>query len=153
MLESKIGNRVLMSPHSIEWIESKGEGAKLVQRWISPFEILQRINPKMYCLRMDDRYPGFPIFNYDHLKPYKEPTTEFGPRLTLPDTRTRKPATEEYKVEKIVGKRFDKGRKQNLWLVRQKNYGTQHDSWQTRKDLNSAPEMVRVFEKVQKGRK
>jgi arginyl-tRNA--protein-N-Asp/Glu arginylyltransferase len=97
----------------MEWIESKGEGAKLVQRWIGPFEILQHINLKTYRLRLDDCYLGFPIFNYN-LMPYKEPSAEFGPRLTLADTRTRKPATEEYKVEKIIGKCFDKSKKQNL---------------------------------------
>jgi hypothetical protein len=151
--EFKAGDQVLINPHSMEWIESKGEGAKLVQRWIGPFEVLQRINPKTYRVRLDDRYLGFPVFNYDHLKPYKGATKEFGPRLTLPDTRTRKPASEEYEVEKIIGKRFEKSKKQNLWLVRWKNYGAQHDSWQTHKDLRNAPEMMRAFEKVQRARK
>jgi hypothetical protein len=44
----RVGSKVLINPHSLEWLESKGEGAKLVQRWIGPFEVLQRINPKMY---------------------------------------------------------------------------------------------------------
>jgi hypothetical protein len=66
----KVGSEVLVNPHSLEWLESKGEGAKLVQRWIGPFEVLQQINPKTYRLRLDDRYPGFPVFSYDHLKPY-----------------------------------------------------------------------------------
>jgi hypothetical protein len=102
----------------LEWLESKGEGAKLVQRWIGPFEVLPKINPKTYRLRLDDRYPGFPVFNYDHLKPYVEPVGENAePRLRLPDTRTKAPATEEYEVEKVVGKRYDKSRRQNLWLV------------------------------------
>jgi hypothetical protein len=70
--EFKVGSRMLVNPHSLEWRESKGEGAKLVQRWIGPFEVLQKINPKTYRLRLDDRYPGFPVFNYDHLKPYTE---------------------------------------------------------------------------------
>ncbi|KAI4294359.1 hypothetical protein K525DRAFT_144749, partial [Schizophyllum commune Loenen D] len=32
----------------------------------------QRINPNVYRLRMDDRYPGLPIINFEHLKPYHE---------------------------------------------------------------------------------
>lgn len=150
----KVGSRVLVNPHSLEWLESKGEGAKLVQRWIGPFEVLQRINPKTYRLRLDDRYPGFPIFNYDHLKPYTEPTEDSeSPRLQLADTRSGTPAAEEYEVEKIVGKQYDKSRRQNLWLVRWKNYGPQHDSWQTKKDLRNAPEMLRAFERTQKAKK
>jgi hypothetical protein len=46
--EFGIGSKVLISPHSLEWIESKGEGAKLVQRWIGPFEVLQKLNPRTY---------------------------------------------------------------------------------------------------------
>jgi hypothetical protein len=141
--EFRVGSKVLINPHSLEWLESKGEEAKLVQHWIGPFEVLQKINPKTYRLRLDDRYPGFPVFNYDHLKPYKEPTDdEKGARLRLPDTRDKKPATEEYEVERVVGKHYDKSRWQNLWLVRWKNYGPQHDSWQTKKDLRNAPEVL-----------
>jgi hypothetical protein len=152
--EFKVGAKVLINPHSLEWLESKGEGAKLVQRWIGPFEVLQKINPKTYRLRLDDRYPGFPVFNYDHLKPYTEPEGEDADtRLRLPETRTKSPASEEYEVEKVVGKRYDKSRRQNMWLVRWKNYGPQHDSWQMKKDLRNAPEMLRAFERVQKARR
>lgn len=38
----EVGDLVLVNPHSLEWIKSRGEGAKLVQRWIGPFEIQQR---------------------------------------------------------------------------------------------------------------
>jgi hypothetical protein len=152
--EFRVGSKVLINPHSLEWLESKGEGAKLVQRWIGPFEVLQKLNPKTYRLRLDHRYPGFPVFNYDHLKPYKEPIEDAeSSRLRLPDTRDNTPATEEYEVEKVVGKRYDKSRRQNMWLVRWKNYGPQHDSWQTKKDLRNAPEMVRAFKRVQKARR
>jgi hypothetical protein len=96
-----VGSKVLINPHSLEWLESKGEGAKLVQHWIGPFEVLQKINPKTYWLQLDDRYPGFPVFNYHHLKPYTEPVEDVvGSRLRLLKTRDKNPASEEYKVEK-----------------------------------------------------
>jgi hypothetical protein len=76
-----------------------------------------------------------------------------GARLQLADIRDGTPAAEEYEVEKIMGKCYDKSRWQNMWLVRWKNYGPQHDSWQTKKDLRNAPEMLRAFERVQKARK
>ncbi|KAF7365343.1 Retrovirus-related Pol polyprotein from transposon opus [Mycena venus] len=129
--EFKVGARVLVNPHSLEWVESKGEGAKLVQRWIGPFEVLQKINPRTYRLRLDDRYPGLPVFNLDHLKPYKESPAEFGGRSALPDSRNDRTESEEWEVEKIVGKRYDKRKKQDVWLVRWKGYRPQFDSWQT----------------------
>jgi hypothetical protein len=145
--EFKVGSKVLINPHSLEWIESKGEGAKLVQRWIGPFEVLQRINPRTYRLHLNNKYPGFPIFNLDHLKLYKETLNEFGKRLVMLDTREHRLDAEEYEVEKIVGKKYNKRRKQYTWLVRWKNYGPQFDTWQTRKDLRNAPEMLRAFAK------
>jgi hypothetical protein len=144
--EFGIGSKVLISPHSLEWIESKGEGAKLVQRWIGPFEVLQRLNPRTYRVRLDDKYPGFPVFNLDHLKPYVDSPERLGIRSKMPETRDRV-ATEEYEVEKIIAKKYDKRRKTHLWLVRWKSYGPQHDTWQTTKDLRNAPEMMRAFSK------
>jgi hypothetical protein len=145
--EFKIGSKVLINPHSLEWVESKGEGAKLVQRWIGPFEVLQKINPRTYRL-MNDKYSGFPVFNLDHIKPYKESPPEFGDRATMPDTRKHKLDTEEYEVERIVGDRYDKRRKTRMWLVRWKNFGPQFDTWQTHKDLRNAPEMLRDYLKA-----
>lgn len=145
--EFKIGSKVLINPHSLEWLESKGEGSKLVQRWIGPFEVIQRINPRTYRVRLEDKYPGFPVFNLDHLKPYKESSPELGPRTTMPDTREHKLESEEYEVEKVVGDRYDKRRRTKMYLVRWKNYGPQFDTWQTHKDLRNAPEMLREYAK------
>lgn len=49
-LQFNEGDKVLVNPHSLEWIESKGEGAKLSTRWIGPFEVMQKINPNVYQL-------------------------------------------------------------------------------------------------------
>ena len=68
--EFQPGDLVLVNLHELEWSESKGEGAKLIQCWIGPFEVTEHINPKMYRLRMDDHYLGTPIFNLDHLRKY-----------------------------------------------------------------------------------
>jgi hypothetical protein len=144
----KVGDKVLINPHTLDWKESKGDGSSLSRRWIGPFEILQKINPKTYRVRLDDRYPGFPLFNYDHLKPYHESPEELGTQTTLPELRTQKAATEEYEVEHILGKKYNKSRKTHMWLVRWKNYGLQHDSWQTKKDLRNAPEALWDFKKA-----
>jgi len=44
----KQGDRVLVNPHLLDWVDSKGTGTKLKQRWIGPFEIQQKINPKVF---------------------------------------------------------------------------------------------------------
>lgn len=103
LVEFDEGSLVLVNPHLLKWLESKGEGKKLVQRWIGPFEVMEQINPKVYRLRMGDNYPGSPVFNVDHLKKYSSSPKEFRDRITLPSMRLRKPAKEEYKVDSLVG--------------------------------------------------
>ena len=139
------GDRVLVNPHALEWLESKGEGKKLTQRWIGPFEILQRINPNVYRLRMSNLYPGLPIFNYQHLKKYVEAPPEYGERTTLPETRTSKPAEEEYKVEKIIAERRTK--KGVGYLVRWQGYSPLYDTWESKRALRNAPEVVSLWQK------
>jgi hypothetical protein len=112
-----MGMLVLVNPHSLEWSESTGEGAKLVQQWIGPFEVIQKINPKVYCLKMDSKYPGLPIFNFKHLKIYQPSPAECGTRAKLPETCMGKPAKQEFEVEKIVGHRFNKHAKKQEFLI------------------------------------
>lgn len=104
----KKGDKVLVNPHALEWVESKGEGRKLTQRWISPFDVMQRINLNVYRLRMSNLYPGLPVFNYQHLKKYEPSPVEYGDRDVLPETRMKQTEQEEYEVEKIIAERCTK---------------------------------------------
>lgn len=142
----KAGSRVLVNPHSLEWVESKRKGVKLVQRWIGPFEILQRINPNTYRLRMPDNYPGFPVFNISHLKPYVESEQNLGERNSFEDIDIRKKAREEYDVERIVGHRRRRGTLE--FRVRWEGYGPLHDTWQTARDLRNAPRLLGEYKRL-----
>ena len=134
---------MLVNPHSLEWVKSKGEGAKLKQRWIGPFEITQVINPNVYRLKMSNKYPGLPIFNFSHLRKYTPSPEEFGERPTLPETRTQVPEQAEYEVEKIVGHRCSG--KMIQYLVRWAGYSPQFDTWEPRTSLTNAPIVLEVF--------
>ena len=95
----------MVNPHSLEWIKSKGEHAKLVQQAIGPFPIQERVNSKVYRLDMSDKYPSTNVFNVKHLHRYRQSPSRFGERTVLPETQAHKPASEEYQVERIVGHR------------------------------------------------
>ena len=140
-----LGSKVLVNPHSLEWIESKGEGAKLAPRWIGPFEITECVNPKVYRLRLPDKYPGSPIFNIEHLKAYQEPTEEG--RTTLPDSPLRKEESREYEVESILGHKRVGKTKALKYLVRWTGYGPQFDEWLTARDLRNASDVLREYQK------
>jgi len=143
-LDLKEGDRVLVNPHSLEWSEVKGEGAKLTTQWIGPFEILQKINPNVYHLRMGDNYLGSPVINVQHLKKYEKDTTH-PDRALLPDSFLWKPESKEFEVEKIVGhKRV--GKKVTLrYLVRWANYRPQFDTWATATDLKNSPLLLKEY--------
>jgi len=78
---------MLVNPHTLDWVDSKGMGMKLKQRWIGPFEVSQIINPKVFRFRMTDKYPGFPVFNIEHLKKYQESTPEMGECTVMQESR------------------------------------------------------------------
>ena len=139
----KQGDRVLVNPHSLDWVDAKGAGAKLKQRWIGPFEILQKINPKVFRLRMSDKYPGFPVFNIEHLKKYEESSPDKGERTMMPESRRMRLESPEYEVESIVGHR--RSGRALQYLVRWVGYGPQYDTWEPAQGLRNAATLVRKY--------
>jgi hypothetical protein len=97
------GDYVLVNPHSLELVDVQGTGKKLVQRTIGPFEVMEKINPVVYRLRLPDTYKMHPVFNLEHLRKYHVSDPKFGERSKLPDTRDYLKATEEFVVEAIIG--------------------------------------------------
>ena len=65
-----VGDEVLINPHTLELIEAKGKGRKLVQRKIGPFEITEVISPTAFQLRLPDTYPMHNVVNLQHLTKY-----------------------------------------------------------------------------------
>lgn len=145
MLEFKSGDLVLVSPHSLEWKESKGEFAKLAPRYIGPFEVMERMGENTYQLRMDDRYPGSHIVNIEHLRKYEASPEDLGERTKLPETRKEKDPAEEYEVEKIVAHRYNRATGAVEFLLRWHGYSPLYDSWATLRDLANAPNILREY--------
>ncbi len=133
---------VLVNPDSLDWKESWGKGTKLIQRWIGHFEVLEKINPKIYQLWMSDKYPRNPVFNIEHLKPYQSSPIEFGMHNILLETRTGE-NSKEFEIKEIV-RHHQKGRRLEL-LVHWLEYGPQFDSWASLANLKNAPEMVQNY--------
>ena len=93
---------------------------------------------------MGDNYPGSPVINIQHLKKYETDTT-YPDRILLPNSFSRKPESDEFEVEKIVGhKRV--GKKATLrYLIRWANYGPQFDTWATATDLKNSPLLLKEY--------
>jgi len=140
----EVGDEVLINPHALELIETKGKGRKLVQRKIGPFEITEVISPTAYRLRLPDTYPMHNVVNIQHLTKYYRSPDKLRPRIANP--RDLLKSTEEYEVEKIVGEKRHKGK--NYYRVRWKGYGAESDTWQSTRDLRNAPELLKEWRNI-----
>jgi hypothetical protein len=107
------------------------------------YHSIQKINPKVYRLRMSDQYPGLPVFNIEHLKLYQESDEKWGERTLMRESRRIKPATEEYSVEAIIGHR--RKRRGMEWLIRWEGYGPQFDTWEPTTSLKNAPLVLNEY--------
>jgi hypothetical protein len=131
----------------LKLIDVKGTGKKLVQKTIGPFEVMEKINPLVYRLRLPNNYPMHPIFNLAHLKKYRVSDPRFGERTMLPSTRDLLSASEEYEVEAILGHRLTKRKDGNrrMYLIRWRGFEPSEDSWVSDYSLRNAPEIRREY--------
>lgn len=134
---------MLVNPHSLEWIESKGKGVKLVDRWIGPFEVTEVVSPTVYHLRLGEQYPGGPTFNIEHLKLYKESPKNFGKRVEQPESDLRHNVDDEIEVEAIVAhKPAGRGFR---YLIKWKGLPTEENSWRTAKGLRNTHKILQDY--------
>ncbi|HEX9613546.1 MAG TPA: reverse transcriptase domain-containing protein [Candidatus Bathyarchaeia archaeon] len=136
-----LGDEVLINPHALELIETKGKGRKLIQRKIGPFEITEVVSPTAFRLRLPDSYPMHNVVNIRHLTKYHRSPDKQRPTLTNP--RDLLKSSEEYEVEKIVGEKRSKGK--SFYKVRWKGYDAENDTWQSARDLRNAPELLKEW--------
>lgn len=137
----RVGDEVLINPHSLELVDVKGKSRKLVQRFIGPFEITEVRGPKSYRIRLPDTYPMHNVVSLEHMRKYNGSQDSSRPILANPRDSLR--SSLEWEVDKIVGEKRSKGKL--LYQVRWKGYGAEDDTWQTARDLRNAPEIIREW--------
>ena len=155
--EFEEGDLVVINPHSLELLRSeKGRGKKLLMKYDGPFEIIRKLSPITYQLRMPISYGIHPIINIAHLESYKQSPKEFGSRPSRRLQRADFEEEPEDEVEAILGERFrkiGKGRRIKEYHVRFKDQGPENDEWLPTKNLKNAPEILADWNKGQSKRK
>lgn len=127
---------MLINPHSLNLLKTvKGRGKKLLMRYDGPFEIIQKISPLAYRLRMPASYGMHPVINISHLEKYHK-------EKDSPDDRKMKNLNRkdfrdlpEFEVDEIIDEKMDKRsrkRSQRLFRVRFTGYGPEFDEWFTK---------------------
>jgi hypothetical protein len=140
------GSLVLVNPHTLEWQESKGAGVKLRQRWIGPFKVISRVSANTYRIKLPKKFPGSNVINLEHLSAYHSSPAEFGRRPTLPDTRQFLHEGETPDIEDVVGHRYDRRRRQIVYLVTFRGYSSLADKWLSERDLRDVQDLLRAYQ-------
>jgi hypothetical protein len=127
-------------------VEVEGTGCKLVQKTIGSFEVMEKINPLVYRLRLPDTYPMHPVFNLEHLHQYHWSPKLFGKQNIMPSTHEFL-ASDEYEVKAILGHRVSSKKDGNcrMYLVRWKGDDPTDDTWISEYDLRNTPELKQEY--------
>lgn len=159
------GDKVFINPHTLRILrkekgvedissaqESRMLGKKFLMRYDRPFEILSKISPVAYQIRLPMSYKMHPVINIEHLEPYSESPPEFGNRPRKRLNREDFEALPEVEVEKIVDESYrylktkDKRRRRYpIYRVHFVGYPPEEDDWKTEGELRNAPEILREW--------
>ena len=135
---------VLINPHSLSLLKSeKGQGKKFLMKYDGPFEVIKKINPVSYCLRMRASYGIHPALNIAHLEKYQTSPPEFGVRPQKSLNHEDFDELPEYEVDKIVAKRWKKGENEKRilqYLTCFKGYLEEFNEWLMGNQLKNALE-------------
>jgi hypothetical protein len=140
--EFEEGDLVVLNPHSLNLLKNeKGRGKKLLMKYDGPFEIIRKLSPVTYQLRLPVSYGIHPILNIAHLEAYQQSPPNFGSRPTKALNRDDFDVTPEVDIEYIIADRWRKirGRKIQQFKVRWKGFGPEDDEWLSKRQLRNAP--------------
>ena len=114
-------------------------------KYNGPFEIIQKLSPVSYRLRMPGSYGIHPILNIAHLEKYQSSPAEFGERPTKSLNREDFNELPEFEVERIITERRKKGRNGKRiiqFLTWFKGYSADSDEWLSPNQLRNAPDIL-----------
>lgn len=150
--EFEEGDLVLINPHSMDLTRDiSGKGKKLLPRYDGPFEIIQKLSPVTYRLRIPASYKIHPVISIAHLVLYRSSPEEFGPRETKSMNRADFADLPEFEVNEIINERIrSDGRKRyKEYLVRFEGFGSEADEWLNERQLTNAPDAIRIWKMKQ----
>ena len=152
-LELKVrkGDRVFLRLHdgySIPGVSNR----KLSQQRVGPFKVLEKVGHHAYRLELPPVMRIHPVVSIAQLEPvpdgsdpYHRPFNPEPPAVT--DTEPEKPG-KPYELERLLEKKTMYGKPH--YLVKWKDYGSEHNAWYSIDDLPNATDLIQDYEERHK---
>ena len=140
----KIGTKVYVDSTGINLdIYSERPSKKLNPLYCGPFEILDRVGPVSYLLKLPASHPNLhPIFHISKLRSISDSEFRGLRRTKLPTI-----PDQEYEVERILDNRFVRQKEQ--FLVKWKHYPETDSTWEPADNLRNSKATVNAFRRQQ----
>lgn len=155
--EFEVGDKVVLNVDSLELLRAvKGRGRKLLMKYEGPFEIIRKLSPVSYQVRLPASYGMHPILNIAHLEKYEESPREFGDRPKKSLEREDFDLLEEFEVDRIIDESTKKGRNGKrvpIFKTRFVGYDPDDTEWLTKTQLRNAPEKMAAWKAEMKKRR
>ena len=152
--EFEEGDKVVLNVDSLELLRAvSGRGRKLLMKYDGPFEVLRKLSPVSYQLRLPTSYGMHPIVNIAHLEHYHSSPPELGERPHKQLLRSDFTDEPEFEVERILRdctRAGRNGRRVVQYLTRFKDYSEEWDEWLTRAQLRNAPDILKEWARMKK---
>jgi len=140
--EYTVEDLVLLSTKDLKWQIKVRRSEKLMEHFVGPYKIKEIISSNAVELELPKSIKIHPIVNVSRIRLYK-PQMEGQKKIPLKPVIIE--GEEEFKVEKILNKRIVWGKEK--FLVRWKGYTAKEDTWEDRKNLGNAKELVEEFKR------
>lgn len=148
------GDWVVLNQNTLGILDrEKGNGKKFLIKYDGPFQILEKLSPVAYRIRLPASYGMHPVLNIAHLERYNKSPPEFGERPTIKTRHADFDEQKEWEVEKIVDEEYRKsrnGRMVQYYKLRYVGFSPDDDTWEPRKNIRNAPEILRKWEEQKK---
>jgi len=140
--EYKVGDLVLFSTKNLKYQMVGRRMEKLTERFIRPYKVKSIVSTNTIELKLPSTVKIHLVVNVSRVQRYTSQVE--GQKKEMPQPMVIE-GEEEWKVEKIMNKRRVRGR--DKYLVWWKECTAEKDTWESKKNLKNASDLVEEFEK------
>ena len=140
--EYRVEDLVLLSTKDLKQQIKGRRSEKLTEHFVGPYKVKRIISSNVIELELPKSIKIHLVVNASRVRLYKPQVEE---QKRTPPKPVIIEEEEEFEVEKILNKRMVRGKEK--FLVRQKGYMAEEDTWENKENLENAKELVEEFEK------